>query len=190
MPCWRNDYGATSGGSAERYLQLGRGAVHVVVRRQRVVRRVRRGPTARVPDGGALQEHLLAVAERVAALGAARARGVEVVVVAGLQHLAGDVALAVGAAYAEQPLVVALAVRRAAAAHVLALQHLPALAAREAPRVPLPAMDQPPHVTSFRPLPQVDALPAAALTCPKRPALVLPTALARNPHILETDISQ
>lgn len=134
MQCWPNDY---------RYLQLGGRAVHVVVRRQRVVRGVRRRPAARVPDGGALQEHFLAVAERVAALGAPRARGVEVVVVAGLQHLAGDVALAVGAAHAEQPLVVALAVRRAAAAHVLALQHLPALAAREAPRVPLPATDKP-----------------------------------------------
>ena len=43
------------------------------------------GPAAGVPDGGALQEHLLAVAERLAALGAACARRVEVVVVAGLE---------------------------------------------------------------------------------------------------------
>ena len=42
------------------------------------------GAAAGVPDGGALQEHLLAVAEGLAALGAARARRVEVVVVAGL----------------------------------------------------------------------------------------------------------
>ena len=45
------------------------------------------GAAAGVPDGGALQEHLLAVAEGLAALGAARARRVEVVVVAGLEHL-------------------------------------------------------------------------------------------------------
>lgn len=152
------------------------------MRRQRLVRRVRRRAAARVPDGRALQEHLLAVAERVAALGAARARGVEVVVVAGLQHLAGDVALAVGAAHAEQPLVVALAVRRAAAAHVLALQHLPALAAREAPRVPLPA-------TARRDLPLAPARAGRPppLTCPGRPAPVPPTALVRSPRILETD---
>lgn len=62
-------------------LQVGGGAVV-----RRVVRLVvRRGAAARVPDGGALQEHLFAVAERVAALAAARARGVEVVVVSGLR---------------------------------------------------------------------------------------------------------
>lgn len=54
-----------------------------------------------------------------------------------LKHLPGNVPLAVGAAHAVQPLVVALAVRHAAAAHVLARQHRAALAAREAPRVPL-----------------------------------------------------
>lgn len=125
-------HGPSGCGWGGRYLQLGAGPVEVGGVE-------RRGPAARVPDGGALQEHLLAVAERVAALGAARARGVEVVVLARLQHLAGDVALAVGAAHAEQPLVVALAVRHAAAAHVLARQHAAARAAREAPRVPLPA---------------------------------------------------
>lgn len=62
-------------------------------------------------------------------------------------HLAGDVARAVGAAHAEQPLVVALAVRRAAAPHVLALQHRAARAAREAPRVPLPAARTTQHAT-------------------------------------------
>lgn len=45
------------------------------------------GAAARVPDGGALQEHLLPVPERVPALGAARARRVEVVVLPRLQHL-------------------------------------------------------------------------------------------------------
>lgn len=59
-------------------LQLGGGALQVE-------RRVRRGPAARVPDGGALQEHLLAVAEGVPALAAARARRVEVVVLARLR---------------------------------------------------------------------------------------------------------
>ena len=44
-----------------------------------------------MPDGGALQEHLLAVAEGLAALGAARARRVEVVVVAGLCDNGKDV---------------------------------------------------------------------------------------------------
>lgn len=71
------------------YLQLGRGAVgkRVSRRGRAAARRVRRGSTARMPDGGALQEHLLAVAEGVTALGAARARRVEVVVLARLQHL-------------------------------------------------------------------------------------------------------
>lgn len=64
------------------HLQLGGGALEV----ERRERRVRRGPAARVPDGGALQEHLLAVAERVAALAAARARRVEVVVLTGLRR--------------------------------------------------------------------------------------------------------
>ena len=49
------------------------------------------GAAAGVPDGGALQEHLLAVAEGLAALGAARARRVEVVVVAGLCDNGKDV---------------------------------------------------------------------------------------------------
>ena len=49
------------------------------------------GAAAGVPDGRALQEHLLAVAEGLAALGAARARRVEVVVVAGLSDNGKDV---------------------------------------------------------------------------------------------------
>ena len=63
-----------------------------------------------------LQIHLLAVSERVSALGAACAGRVEVVVVAGLQHLAADVALAVGALDAELGLVVLLAERLAISA--------------------------------------------------------------------------
>lgn len=136
------------------YLQVGGGAVvRGGVGGVQVGGVERRGPAARVPDGGALQEHLLAVAEGVAALAAARARGVEVVVVAGLQHLARDVPLAVGAAHAVQPLVVALAVRHAVAPHVLALQHGAALAAREAPRVPLPAHGTWRRVTHCEPAP-------------------------------------
>ena len=57
-----------------------------------------------------LQIHLLAIAERVAALGAPGAGRVEVVGVAGLQHLPTDVALAVGALDAVLGLVVLLAV--------------------------------------------------------------------------------
>jgi hypothetical protein len=78
----RNECGVwrvACGGWQTGYLQLGGGPAEV----ERVVGR---GPAARVPDGGALQEHLLAVAERVAALGAARARRVEVVVLARLHH--------------------------------------------------------------------------------------------------------
>lgn len=52
-------------------------------------------------------------------------------------YLAGDVSGAIRAAHPEQALVVPLAVGRAAAAHVFALQHGAARHAREAPRVPL-----------------------------------------------------
>ena len=102
-------------------------------------------PTAGMPDGGALQEHLLAVAERLAALGAARARRVEVVVVAGLaaageegtsvrfdcmqwkftshlENFAGNEPPAVGALDPELPLVVPLAIRPPVLAHVLAVK--------------------------------------------------------------------
>lgn len=75
-----------------------------------------------------------------------------------LQHLAGDVPLAVGAAHAEQALVVALAVGHAGAAHVLALQHGAALPAREAPRVPLP-------LQRHQRLPLAQLLPAARARC-------------------------
>ena len=71
------------------------------------------GPAARMPDRRPLQEHLLAVAEGIAAFGAARARRMEVVILAGLQHLAAYVAITVGALHAELLLVVSLAIRHA-----------------------------------------------------------------------------
>ena len=46
-------------------------------------------PTAGVPDGGALEVHLLSVTEGVAALRTAGTGGMEVIVVSGLQHLPG-----------------------------------------------------------------------------------------------------
>lgn len=70
-----------------------------------------------------MQVHLLAVAERVAALGAAGAGWMEMVVVAGLQHFSAYVAIAIGTLDAEQLLIAFLAVRRAVFAHVLAVQH-------------------------------------------------------------------
>ena len=63
------------------HLQLGGGVLQVVGREGRVGRR----PAARVPDCGALQEHLLAVAEGVSALAAARTCRVEVVVLTRLK---------------------------------------------------------------------------------------------------------
>lgn len=69
--------------SSSLYLQL-RGGPLQLGGREGLVRLVRRGSTARVPDGGALQKHLLAIAKGVSALGAACACGVEVMVFAGL----------------------------------------------------------------------------------------------------------
>ena len=65
---------------------VGGGGVEAV---DEVVRGVLRGAgaAAGVPDGRALQEHLLAVAERLAALGAASAGRMKVVVIARLEHL-------------------------------------------------------------------------------------------------------
>lgn len=68
---------------------------------------------ARMPNRSALQVHLLAVAERVAAFRAARAGRVEMVVVACLQNLTADEAVAVGALHPKLLLVVLLAVRHA-----------------------------------------------------------------------------
>lgn len=75
-----------------------------------------------MPDRRALEVHLLAVAEGIAALGAAGAGRVEVMVVAGLEDFSADVALAVGALHAERLLVVLLAVGLTVLAHVLATQ--------------------------------------------------------------------
>lgn len=95
------------------------------------------GPAARMPDRAALQVHLLAIAERIATLCAARARRMKVVVLAGLQHLAANEAAAVGALDAKQLLVALLAVRYAVLAHILAVQHGRAVLAAETPDVPL-----------------------------------------------------
>lgn len=61
----------------------------------------------------------------------------KVVVVAGLQHFAADVAIAVRALDAKQLLVAFLAVRHAVLAHVLAVQDGAAVLAAEAADVPL-----------------------------------------------------
>ena len=68
----------------------GGGGVEAVDEVVRGVVLVGAGAAAGVPDGRALQEHLLAVAEGLAALGAPRARRVEVVVVAGLAAAAAE----------------------------------------------------------------------------------------------------
>lgn len=68
---------------------------------------------ARMPNGSALQVHLFPIAERVAAFRATRARRVEMMVVAGLQDLAADVAIAVRALYPKLLLIILLAVRHA-----------------------------------------------------------------------------
>lgn len=67
----------------------------------------------RVPYSRALQIHLLPVAERIAAFRAACAGRVEMMVVTGLQDLAADVTIAVGALHPELLLVILLAVRHA-----------------------------------------------------------------------------
>lgn len=68
---------------------------------------------ARMPDRGALQVHLLSVAERVAAFCATRTGRVEMMVVTRLQNFTADKAVAVGALNPELLLVVLLAVRHA-----------------------------------------------------------------------------
>lgn len=69
--------------------------------------------TAWVPYGGTLQVHFLPIAERVAAFRAARAGRMEMMVVAGLQNLAADVTVAIGALYPKLLLIILLAVRHA-----------------------------------------------------------------------------
>lgn len=67
--------------------------------------------TARMPNRGALQVHLLAVAERVAAFRATRAGRVEMMIVTCLQDLSADETVAIGALHSELLLVILLAVR-------------------------------------------------------------------------------
>lgn len=91
-----------------------------------------------MPNRRALQIHLFAVAEGVAALGTPGTGRVEVVVVSRLQDLAADVPLAVGALHAERLLIVLLAVGLAVLAHVLAAQNRPAdQATKTEPRIKL-----------------------------------------------------
>ena len=61
------------------------GAVVTITEDKPALARAR--PTAGVPDGGALEVHLLPVTEGVAALRTAGTGGMEVIVVSGLQHL-------------------------------------------------------------------------------------------------------
>lgn len=93
--------------------------------------------TAWMPDGAALQIHFLAIAKRITALGASRARRVEVMVLTGLQHLAADEAIAVGTLDAKRFLVALFAVRHTIFPHVLAVQHSRAILAPKTPDVPL-----------------------------------------------------
>lgn len=93
---------------------------------------------SRMPDGTALQVHLLAVAKGIAALGAAGTGRMEVVIVARLQHLAADEAAAVGALHPESLLVALLAVGHRILAHILPVEHHLAGLAPEAGDVPLP----------------------------------------------------
>lgn len=90
-----------------------------------------------MPDGTALQIHLLSIAKRIAALCAARTSRMKVVVLAGLQYLATDESIAVSTLDAERLLITLFTVRHAVLAHVLAVQYSRAVLAAEAPDVPL-----------------------------------------------------
>lgn len=91
-----------------------------------------------MPNSAALQVHFLAIAEGIAALGAARTGWMEVMVVACLQHFAADETIAVGALHPEALLVALLAIRHCILAHVLPVKHRIAGLATEAPDMPLP----------------------------------------------------
>jgi len=93
---------------------------------------------SRMPDGTALQVHLLAVAEGIAALCAAGTGRMEVVVVARLEHLAANEATAVGTLHPESLLVALLAVGHRVFAHVLPIEHRLAGLAPETRDMPLP----------------------------------------------------
>jgi len=66
-----------------------------------------------MPYGSTLQVHFLPVAERVAAFRTARTGWMEMMVVAGLQNLAADVTIAIGAFYSKLLLIIFLTVRHA-----------------------------------------------------------------------------
>lgn len=93
--------------------------------------------TTRVPNGCALQVHLLSIPKWVTTLGASGTRRVEVVVIPRLQHLAANVAVAVGTLYPKLGLVVLLAVGEAVLSHVLPMKNSAADSTLEAPDVPL-----------------------------------------------------
>ena len=88
-----------------------------------------------MPNGRALQIHLLSVPEGIAALAAPGAGGVEVVVVPGLQHLARDEAVAVGTLHPVLLVVVLLAIGAALVTHVLTVEQHAARRTLEAPDV-------------------------------------------------------
>lgn len=75
-----------------------------------------------MPNRRALQIHFLAIAEWIAALRATGAGRVEVMVIAGLEHFAADVTLAISAFDAEGLLVILFAVGLAVLTHILAAQ--------------------------------------------------------------------
>lgn len=66
-----------------------------------------------VPYGSTLQVHFFPVAKRVAAFRTAGASRMEMMVIAGLQNLAADVTVAIGAFYSKLLLIILLAVRHA-----------------------------------------------------------------------------
>jgi len=66
-----------------------------------------------MPYSGTLQIHFFSIAERVAAFRAARASRMEMMVVTGLQDLAANVTVAIGALYSKLLLIILLAVRHA-----------------------------------------------------------------------------
>lgn len=78
--------------------------------------------TAGMPNGSALQVHLLSIAERIATLGATGTSRVKMMIVTCLQHLSADVTIAIGAFHAEQLLVILLAIRHPVFSHILSMK--------------------------------------------------------------------
>lgn len=90
-----------------------------------------------VPYGSTLQVHFFPVAKRVAAFRTAGASRMEMMVIAGLQNLAADVTVAIGAFYSKLLLIILLAVRHAVFSHVFPVKDSVAAMTLEAPDVPL-----------------------------------------------------